>query len=41
MENHDIIPDSEYHGLLALLPAPARPYAALARFDRPIGWWLL
>ncbi len=26
---------------MALLPAAARPYAALARFDRPIGWWLL
>jgi 4-hydroxybenzoate polyprenyltransferase len=24
-----------------LLPAPARPYARLARLDRPIGWWLL
>lgn len=23
------------------LPARARPYALLARFDRPIGWWLL
>jgi 4-hydroxybenzoate polyprenyltransferase len=28
-------------GLIALLPAAARPYALLARFDRPIGWWLL
>ncbi|GAB5373993.1 MAG: 4-hydroxybenzoate octaprenyltransferase [Acuticoccus sp.] len=24
-----------------LLPAAARPYARLARWDRPIGWWLL
>src|SRR5919199_836820 len=24
-----------------LLPAPMRPYARLARLDRPIGWWLL
>ena len=24
-----------------MLPAAARPYALLARFDRPIGWWLL
>jgi 4-hydroxybenzoate polyprenyltransferase len=24
-----------------LLPAAARPYARLARLDRPIGWWLL
>ncbi len=23
------------------LPAGARPYARMARFDRPIGWWLL
>ena len=23
------------------LPAAARPYARMARFDRPIGWWLL
>jgi 4-hydroxybenzoate polyprenyltransferase len=35
------VPDSEHRGLLALLPARARPYALLARFDRPIGWWLL
>ncbi len=26
---------------MALLPAAVRPYALLARFDRPIGWWLL
>ncbi|MFN3819509.1 4-hydroxybenzoate octaprenyltransferase [Blastomonas sp.] len=35
------LPDTETRGLLALLPAAARPYAMLARFDRPIGWWLL
>lgn len=35
------IPDSEHTGLLALMPAAARPFALLARFDRPIGWWLL
>ncbi len=35
------VPDSEHGGLLRLLPASARPYALLARFDRPIGWWLL
>jgi 4-hydroxybenzoate polyprenyltransferase len=34
-------PDSQHRGLIALLPAPAQPYALLARFDRPIGWWLL
>jgi len=26
---------------MALLPPGLRDYAALARFDRPIGWWLL
>jgi 4-hydroxybenzoate polyprenyltransferase len=37
----DITPDSEHRGLVARLPARARDYALLARFDRPIGWWLL
>ncbi|WP_448659081.1 4-hydroxybenzoate octaprenyltransferase [Sphingomonas sp. CJ99] len=36
-----ITPDSEHRGMIALLPAAARPYALLARLDRPIGWWLL
>ena len=35
------VPDTEVRGLLKLLPRAARPYALLARFDRPIGWWLL
>ncbi len=35
------LPDTQSTGLLGLLPAAARPYALLARFDRPIGWWLL
>ena len=35
------VPDSEHHGMTALLPRPLRPFALLARFDRPIGWWLL
>ncbi len=35
------VPDTETHGLLALLPPRARPFALLARFDRPIGAWLL
>jgi len=35
------LPDTETRGLLALLPVAARPFALLARFDRPIGWWLL
>src|ERR1700754_2064709 len=37
----DIVPDTEHRGLIRLLPAAARAYALLARFDRPIGWWLL
>ena len=37
----DITPDSEHRGLVAALPATIRPFALLARFDRPIGWWLL
>lgn len=36
-----LTPDSEHRGLVAALPASARPFALLARFDRPIGWWLL
>ena len=36
-----IVPDSEHRGLVGLLPARLRDYALLARFDRPIGWWLL
>ncbi|MBO9713081.1 4-hydroxybenzoate octaprenyltransferase [Sphingomonas sp.] len=37
----EIVPDSEHRGLVGLLPSAWRPYALLARFDRPIGWWLL
>jgi 4-hydroxybenzoate polyprenyltransferase len=36
-----IVPDSQHKGLIAALPLPWRHYAMLARFDRPIGWWLL
>ena len=36
-----IVPDSEARGLLARLPETPRTLAQLARFDRPIGWWLL
>lgn len=36
-----LTPDSQLGGLVGLLPKPAQPYALLARFDRPIGWWLL
>lgn len=37
----EIVPDSEHRGLVARLPATLRNYALLARFDRPVGWWLL
>jgi 4-hydroxybenzoate polyprenyltransferase len=37
----NIVPDSEYSGFMGLLPAKLRGIALLARFDRPIGWWLL
>lgn len=37
----EIVPDTEYRGLIGLLPTAVRPYALLARLDRPIGWWLL
>ncbi len=39
--NTENVPDTEHKGLIGLLPSSARPYAMLARFDRPIGWWLL
>lgn len=37
----DVTPDSQHRGLVGLLPRSLRPFALLARFDRPIGWWLL
>lgn len=37
----DIVPDSEHRGIIARLPQLPRDLAQLARFDRPIGWWLL
>ena len=36
-----IVPDSQARGLLSRLPGTPRALALLARFDRPIGWWLL
>ncbi|MCW1382603.1 4-hydroxybenzoate octaprenyltransferase [Novosphingobium sp. KCTC 2891] len=36
-----VVPDSEHRGLVAALPPTLRDFALLARFDRPIGWWLL
>ena len=40
-QSDQTVPDSEHKGIIGLLPTAARPYALLARFDRPIGWWLL
>ena len=37
----EIVPDSEHTGLVGRLPPRWRGLALLARFDRPIGWWLL
>ena len=34
-------PDSQHAGLVSLLPPAVRDYALLARFDRPVGIWLL
>lgn len=36
-----IVSDSERRSLLARLPETVRDLVQLARFDRPIGWWLL
>ena len=41
MSAEPIVPDSEHRGVVSMLPQPARDFALLARFDRPIGWWLL
>ena len=37
----EIVPDSQHRGLVGRLPPTLRGLALLARFDRPIGWWLL
>jgi 4-hydroxybenzoate polyprenyltransferase len=43
--SEQIVPDTERRslsgGLVARLPQLPRDLALLARFDRPIGWWLL
>lgn len=39
--NDAIVTDSEHRGLVQRLPRTLRGLALLARFDRPIGWWLL
>ncbi len=36
-----IVPDTQARGFLSRLPDTPRALALLARFDRPIGWWLL
>ncbi|MCB2065628.1 MAG: 4-hydroxybenzoate octaprenyltransferase, partial [Erythrobacter sp.] len=41
MTVNTITPDSQHKSLAERLPQPMRDYALLARFDRPIGWWLL
>ena len=41
MTPETLTPDSEQRGIVRLLPAAVRPYWLLARFDRPIGGWLL
>jgi len=41
MTDPAIVPDSETRGLVAALPGRARDLVQLARFDRPIGSWLL
>ncbi len=41
MTNPDIVPDSESRGLIARMPGTLRDLVQLARFDRPIGAWLL
>jgi len=41
MSAAEIVPDSQHRGFVARLPQPLRDFALLARFDRPIGWWLL
>jgi 4-hydroxybenzoate polyprenyltransferase len=37
----EIVPDTQHRGLVGALPPKPRAFAVLARFDRPIGWWLL
>jgi 4-hydroxybenzoate polyprenyltransferase len=39
--SESIVPDTQARSLLARLPETPRALALLARFDRPIGWWLL
>ena len=41
MNAPQIVPDTQHRGIVARLPRLPRDLAQLARFDRPIGWWLL
>jgi 4-hydroxybenzoate polyprenyltransferase len=41
MTQIDALPDTQHRGLIRRLPQRLRDFALLARFDRPIGWWLL
>jgi 4-hydroxybenzoate polyprenyltransferase len=41
MSPREIVPDSEGASVIARLPGMARDLVQLARFDRPIGAWLL
>ncbi|WP_076068217.1 4-hydroxybenzoate octaprenyltransferase [Sphingomonas montana] len=41
MKLETVTPDTEQRGFVRLLPAAVRPFWLLARFDRPIGGWLL
>lgn len=36
-----VVPDTEHRSIIERLPQLPRDLAQLARFDRPIGWWLL
>jgi 4-hydroxybenzoate polyprenyltransferase len=36
-----MVPDTEFRDAMTVVPSALRPFALLARFDRPIGWWLL
>lgn len=41
MSTDPLTPDTEHRRAALRLPDRLRDYALLARFDRPIGWWLL
>lgn len=41
MIDESLTPDSEHRSMVRLFPSRTVPFALLARFDRPIGWWLL